>query len=111
VVGKTLDDLQPGPTARWQRTNFRVQIYGGALTSVSDAELFAGSNAAAVQRPDGVWEVMQFANAELVGERTYSLSRLLRGQAGSKGAMGAPLPSGSSFVLLDGHLVTIAGLP
>ena len=108
VVGKTLDDLQPGPTARWQRTNFRVQIYGGALTSVSDAELFAGSNAAAVQRPDGVWEVMQFANAELVGERTYSLSRLLRGQAGSEGAMGAPLPSGSSFVLLDGHLVTIA---
>jgi len=111
VVGKTLDDLQPGPTARWQRTNFRVQIYGGALTSVSDAELFAGSNAAAVQRPDGVWEVMQFANAELVGERTYSLSRLLRGQAGSEGAMGAPLPTGSSFVLLDGHLVTIAGLP
>jgi Putative phage tail protein len=108
VVGKTLDDLPSGPTARWQRTNFRVHIYGGALTAVSDAALFAGANAAAVQRPDGAWEVIQFANAELVGERAYLLSRLLRGQAGSEGAMGAPLPSGSPFVLLDGHLVTVA---
>ena len=32
-------------------------------------------------RPDGAWEIIQFANAELVGERTYELSRLLRGQA------------------------------
>ena len=46
-----------------------------------------GANAAAVQRADGAWEVLQFANAELVGERTYELSRLLRGQAGSEWAM------------------------
>ena len=91
VVGKTLDDLPPGPTARWQLTNFRVHIYGGALTSISDAALFAGANAAAVQRLDGAWEVIQFANAELVGEGTYLLSRLLRGQAGSEGARWEPL--------------------
>ena len=52
-----------------------------------DSALFAGANAAAVQRADGAWEVMQFANAELVGESTYLLSRLLRGQAGSEWAM------------------------
>ena len=58
--------------------------------------------------PDGAWEVLQFANAELVGERTYELSRFLRGQAGSEWAMAAPLPAGAPFVLLDEHVVPIA---
>jgi GTA TIM-barrel-like domain/Putative phage tail protein len=107
IVGQTLDDLPAGPTARWQLTNFRVHLYGGALASVSDGALFAGANAAAVQRPDGAWEVIQFSNAELVADRTYSLSRLLRGQAGTE-RVSALLPAGSPFVMLDQHLVTIA---
>jgi hypothetical protein len=85
-----------------------VQLYGGALASVSDSALFAGANAAALQRVDGAWEVIQFADAELVGERTYLLSRLVRGQAGSEWAMGAPLAAGAPFVLLDANLVPIA---
>jgi hypothetical protein len=51
---------------------------------------------------------MQFADAELVGENTYLLSRLLRGQAGSEWAMAATLATGAPFVLLDANLVTIA---
>ena len=86
----------------------RVRLYGGALASVSDAVLFGGGNAAAVQRADGAWEILQFANAELVGERTYELSRLLRGQAGSEWAMGNPLGAGAPFVLLDEHVVVLA---
>ena len=104
----TLDDLPAGPTGRWHNARFRVQLYGGALASVSDDAVFTGANAAALQRADGAWEVIQFANAELVGARTYSLSRLLRGQAGSEWAMGAPLAAGAPFVLLDAHVVTIA---
>ena len=46
--------------------------------------------------------------AELVGDRTYLLSRFLRGQAGSEWAIGAPLAAGAPFVLLDGNLVAIA---
>jgi len=61
-----------------------------------------------VRRLDGAWEVLQFANAELVGERTYALSRLLRGQAGSEWAMATPLPAGAPFVLLDQHVLSIA---
>ena len=57
-------------------------------------QVLNGANAAAVQRPDGAWEVLQFANAELVGERTYELSRLLRGQMGSEWAMDEPLAGG-----------------
>jgi hypothetical protein len=108
TMGQTLDDLWPGPTAQWQTASFRVQLYGGALASVSDTLLFAGANAAAVQRADGAWEVIQFANAELVGEHTYLLSRLLRAQAGSEWAMGAPLAAGAPFVLLDANLLPVA---
>ena len=108
IVGRTLDDLPAGPTARWQNAGFRVQLFGGALASVSVSALLGGANAAALQRADGAWEVMQFGNADLVAERTYLLSRLLRGQAGSEWAMGSPLAAGAPFVLLDQHLVAIA---
>ena len=109
IVGTTLDALAPGPTGRWDHAaSVRVALAGGALASVSDAALLSGANAAALRRPDGAWEVVQFASAELVGPRTFRLSRLLRGQGGSEGAIGDPLPAGAPFVLLDEHLVTVA---
>ena len=59
IIGETLDDLPRGPTSRFDHVRrVRVQLYGGALASVSDAALFAGANAAALQRPDGAWEVL-----------------------------------------------------
>ena len=63
---------------------------------------------AAVRNAAGAWEVMQFANAELVGERTYELSRLLRGQAGSEWAIAAPLAAGAPFVVLDQYVLAVA---
>ncbi|WP_137045471.1 glycoside hydrolase/phage tail family protein [Pseudolabrys sp. FHR47] len=108
VIGETLDDLVVGPTARWHRTDVRVRIYGGALSSASDLAVLNGANAAALRNADGVWEVIQFAEAELIGERTYRLSKLLRGQAGSEWAMAPLLAAGAPFVLLDGRVVTIA---
>jgi hypothetical protein len=109
IVGETLDDLPAGPTSRWDRANrVRVKLYGGALSSVTDTRVLNGANAAAVRSPEGTWEVVQFANAELVGERTYELSRLLRGQGGSEWAMGEPLAGGAPFVVLDSAVVPIA---
>lgn len=109
IVGETLDPLPRTPRCRFSRTHsMRVQLYGGTLASVTDKALLAGANAAAVQRPDGAWEVLQFANAELVGERTYELSRFRRGREGSEWAMGDPLPAGAPFVLLDAHVVPLA---
>ncbi|MCG6203143.1 glycoside hydrolase/phage tail family protein [Rhodopseudomonas sp. HC1] len=108
VVGETLDALPRGPLARWDRGHrVRVRLYGGALSSLPDARVLAGGNAAAVQNPDGEWEILQFANAELVDAHTYLLSRLLRGQAGSEQAMRDPLPAGAPFVLLDQNLVPL----
>jgi len=109
IVGETLDDLPSGPTSRWDKVaHAPVKLYGGALASASDLRVLSGANAAAVQRPDGAWEILQFANAVLTDERTYELSRLLRGELGSEGAIGDPLPAGAPFVVLDPHVTPIA---
>jgi hypothetical protein len=109
IMGETLDDLPRGPTSRWDRaSSARVRLYGGALSSVSDQRVLGGANAAALRRPDGAWEIIQFANATLVGARTYQLSRLLRGVLGSEWAMDDPLPAGAPFVLLDRHVLPLA---
>lgn len=109
IIGETLDALPRGPAGRWDRGGrFRVRLYGGALASSSDLAVLGGQNAAALRRPDGAWEVMQFAHAALVGDRTYELSRLLRGQAGSEWAIADALGPGAPFVILDEHLVTVA---
>lgn len=109
IMGVTLDPVPRGPASRWDRaTSFRVRLFGGGLTSVSDANVLESANAAAVRTADGVWEVLQFVNAELVDDRTYRLSRLLRGQAGSEYAIADMLPPGAPFVLLDQHLVPVA---
>src|SRR5205814_430668 len=85
----------------------RGRLCGGALASASDLRVLTGANAAAVQRPDGAWEILQFANAVLTDDRTYELSRLLRGELGSEAAIGAPLPAGAPFVVLDPHVIPL----
>jgi len=109
VMGETLDELPGGPSACWDRgSEMRVRLYGGALASLADTNVLNGANAAAVMNADGVWEVIQFAQADLVDDKTYRLSRLLRGQAGSEYAIASLLPAGAPFVLLDEHLIEIA---
>jgi hypothetical protein len=109
IVGETLDALPPGPLWRFDDASvLRVRVYGGMLSSVSDEALLNGANVAALQRPDGACEIVQFARAELVGERTYALSRLLRGQGGSEWAAAETLVEGASFVLLDAQLLPVA---
>lgn len=109
IVGETLDPLPKGPVGYFDDANsVRVELYGGELASVSDLALLGGANLAALQRPDGVCEIIQFANAELVGDGIYKLSRLLRGQGGTEWAIADSLPVGAGFVLLDEHVVPIA---
>ncbi len=109
MIGETLDPLPRGPLGCFDDANrFRVQLFGGPLTSVSDLALLGGANLAALQGPDGACEIVQFANAELVGEGIYELSRLLRGQGGSEWAMADPLDAGAGFVLLDEQVVPVA---
>jgi hypothetical protein len=103
VTGVTLDPLPAGPAWRLDRaTTVRVKLEHGALASVTELALLGGANAAAIRNEDGVWEVLQFLTAVLTAPATYTLSGLLRGQAGSEHAMRSPLGAGARFVLLDG---------
>jgi hypothetical protein len=95
-MGETITELAPGPAWRWDRVNtFEVQLDYGSLQSLADERVLAGGNAALIGD-----EVIQFANAELIAEGRYRLSRLLRGQRGTEHEVAAH-PTGSRFILLD----------
>jgi hypothetical protein len=108
VIGATLDDLPRGPEARFDHASrLTVNLHAGTLASTTRLALLAGANAAAIQGTDGEWEVIQFETATLIAPSTYALSTLLRGQAGTEGAMREPIPAGAPFVLLDGALTSV----
>lgn len=102
TVGITQNDLPAGPEGRLDyATRLTVKVEGEALTSCTLLQLLAGRNVAAVRNADGAWEVLQFAEATLVGAGTYELSGLLRGQAGTENAMRAPVAADARFVLVN----------
>jgi hypothetical protein len=66
-MGVLAADLPAGPPSRFDLGNeLLVDLSSGALTSVTDIELFAGANTLAVETAPGVWEIVQFGNATLV---------------------------------------------
>ncbi|MCC5983896.1 MAG: glycoside hydrolase/phage tail family protein [Rhodobacteraceae bacterium] len=103
-VGESETPLAAAPPGRWDRgPALRVRLAGRALASVSAGEVMAGANLMAIG--DGaVWEVFQFAEAELVGPDLWDITLRLRGQAGSDGVMPAQWPAGSRVIVLDDAL-------
>lgn len=109
IVGQTLDDLGAGPLGIFDRANvFRVTMSGGALSSADDLDVFGGRNLLALRGAGGAWEVLGFAEAELVGAQTWRLSRLLRGIGGQDALAGRILPAGATVVLLDDSVIPLA---
>jgi hypothetical protein len=84
-----------------------VDLYSGTLESVTDLALFGGANALAVESGPGQGEIVQAGAAELIAPGRYRLTRLLRGQRGTEGAMGNPAPAGARVVVLDAALATL----
>jgi len=103
IMGVTTADFHRGPTSRWDETNIlRLRLFNGTLSAKDDLSVLGGANALALENEDGEWEVIQFAQAELTAPGQWTLSRLLRGQAGTESAMRDPVPAGARVVLLDG---------
>ncbi|WP_185983120.1 baseplate multidomain protein megatron [Aureimonas mangrovi] len=101
-IGRLVRALAPGPLGRLDRGNeIVVELRSGAPSSVTYAALLSGRNAAAVRAANGVWEVLQFADAEEVAPARFALRRLLRAQGGTDDAMAAGAPERAPFVLLD----------
>ena len=72
--------LAAGPSWRFDLANaLLVDISSGSLQSVTDEQLFAGSNALALETAPGTWEVLQFGLATIVTTGRWKLTRLLRG--------------------------------
>ena len=101
TVGVLTASLSPGPCHRWDRTSaLTIRIEGRAPESRSDASVLAGANVIAVETMAG-WEMIQFRQADLIGDGLWRLSGLLRGQQGTEPAMRAGATVGAIGVLLD----------
>jgi hypothetical protein len=107
VMGALAAPLVHGAPHRWMRGEALVRLHGGGLVSATPEVVLGGANLAAVRGTSGAWEVFQFTEAELVGERLWRLTGMLRGQAGTERAIGDPAPTGAAFVLLDGALAPL----
>lgn len=108
-IGTVAAEFSAGPVSRFDHSNaLIVDLYSGTLQSVTDLALFSGANAFAIESSSGVWEIVQAGGIELIGAHRYRLTRLLRGQRGTEGAMGNPAPVGSRILVLDD---TLSSLP
>ena len=109
TIGVTQTVLFQHPPGLWDRAPaLRVQVFGGTLASATTDAVLNGANLMAVgDGSSGNWELFQFANATLVGPRTYDLSLRLRGQLGSDALAPLSWPPGSQVVLIDSALQQI----
>ncbi|RBP80171.1 putative tail protein [Rhodobacter sp. 140A] len=106
--GTLVSDFYAGPTSRFDLGNaLVVDLLTGTLESVTDLTLFGGANAIAIESAPGIWEIVQAGAAELIAPGRYRLTRLLRGQRGTEGAMGNPAPAGARVVILDASLESL----
>jgi len=106
-LGVLATPLATGPSAVWDRgPGLEVTLHAGHLASAEDLAVLAGSNRLAVQTDAGAWEVLGFAQAELVAPGRYWLTGLLRGLDGTGPAIG-PAAIGARVIILDSRVVTL----
>jgi len=107
-IGTLVSDFYAGPTSRFDLGNVLVvDLLTGTLESVTDLTLFGGANALAIEGAPGTWEIVQAGAAELIAPGRYRLTRLLRGQRGTEGAIGNPTPAGARVLVLDDSLASL----
>jgi hypothetical protein len=101
TFGVTTEVLGAGPAETWDRvSNIEVVVSAGALASTNELAVLNGANAAMIGD-----ELIQFRSAELVGNKRYRLTQLLRGRQGTEWAIGSHV-GGERFVLLSSALYT-----
>ncbi|KKB09045.1 baseplate multidomain protein megatron [Devosia chinhatensis] len=103
VMGATLSALPPGPPSVWDRGNtLLIELAAGHVSDSTELATLGGANRIAVENDGGGWEVIGFAQAELVAPRQYRLTRLLRGLEGTDMQI-LGTSAGRRVVVLDGH--------
>lgn len=108
-MGNLITSLAPGPVWRWDLGNqFDLELSGEALSSRSEADTLAAKPALAIETHTGVWEIISYQNAELIGENTYRISRLLRGLGGTENLARELVPKGHTVICLDDAIKPLA---
>ena len=108
IIGELTSELSSSQPFIWDRGSvLEVKLYDGALASLSKSGILSGGNAAAIRAQNGTWEILQFANAELIGNQVWHLTDLVRGQLGSENAALVGAATGARFVLLDEAIVPL----
>jgi hypothetical protein len=100
VIGYATNSLSThGGTVYDFASTLSVRLYSGSLSSVTDAQLFAGQNWFAYG-VDGRWEIIAARTATLQGDGSYVLQDFLRGQKGTEWATSQHVAY-DSLILLD----------
>lgn len=108
AIGELLTPLASAPEAQWDRGNrLDIQLNAGHLADAEPLAALAGTNRVAVETDAGDWEVIGFANSELVTPGQYRLTALLRGLEGSGHAIGTA-SAGRRVLVLNQAVVTLA---
>lgn len=104
ITGVCTTTLGAGPQSLYDRVNtVTVKLDRGTLSSAAgELALLNGANACAIGLPGtsfDTWEILQFKNAMLNMDGTYTLSTLIRGRKGSEWAIGLHVAN-EQFILL-----------
>jgi hypothetical protein len=101
AMGRLETALYPFASGRWQEASVWVNLPGAGLSSRNEGAVLNGANAALIETETG-WELIQFAEAELVDVERWKLTRLLRGQQGSEQANASGAAIGARILFLTG---------
>jgi hypothetical protein len=107
LTGRSAGVLPPGAPGRWQRVRWDVVLPSGAVSAGSRMAVLNGANRMAVELTSVEWEILQFRDAELVGQDAYRLGHLLRGQRGTDVLSAGPVATGARIVVLDDAVVPL----
>ncbi|WP_300543481.1 glycoside hydrolase/phage tail family protein [Maricaulis sp.] len=100
LFGVVAGDLAAGPRGYWDRAaTLEIELDRGSLSSATPMAVLNGANRLAVEQGGGDWEILAFAEAELVAPGRYRLHTLLRGLFGSRAG---DVTAGARIVRLDG---------
>jgi hypothetical protein len=102
VTGRLESSLTPADPWKWDDAGeivLSLDYDRDSLSTASDLAVLNGANGLAIYNASaGEWEVLQFANADLNVDGTYTLTRLLRGQLGTETVAENTHPVGSQVI-------------
>ena len=110
ISGPPTDPAMPGDSPQYDSGDaISVTLFNGELASITDAQIAAGQNLAAIG-VDGQWLLIQFRTAVLTSTDTYELTDIIWGVQDTRHLLGTTV-IGDTFVLLSDAAVLRITLP